>query len=480
MSRGVLFPCSLLLSRRGFLLLLVILLLYLIAQPPSSASTPDHLAYSDDASEESNAASQGVGVGASFGDGDGDGNGNGNGNGGKGSTARRLSKDLAKMRQSQQIQEHDDLVRHEKDRLNGAWEWMKSAAAGRVKEQLGWGRGSREGAGARPAADGGDLDPETRRLLAYREHLEKEHSPHSYIKHSPTLTFSNIYVLSLPRRSDRRLRMSKIANALGLRFTFVDATHKESPLIGWIAERVREVRDRKRPILAQALKMDEKDVGGAGVDSPWLSGNDSSRLLSFPDLAQLDERWTVKASNPVNAPDSTTRPTFSSQDIADKEYRDDEALESLLGGRRAVDWVQYLEEGQYLDRLAPSGASDKFKTLDDYVADLLHDPVEQLKARQVNAGVLATWYSQTRVWRKMLENSDKSALILEDDVDIEWDFERQWPNIERALPRNWEIVFLGHCWGKELASAFPPLFFLCWPIIRHHPLSSALTPISSP
>lgn len=58
----------------------------------------------------------------------------------------------------------------------------------------------------------------------------------------------------------------------------------------------------------------------------------------------------------------------------------------------------------------------------------------------------------------MVERGDESALILEDDVDIEWDLERLWSRIERRLPRDadgkyaWDINFLGHCWGRELMS----------------------------
>lgn len=61
----------------------------------------------------------------------------------------------------------------------------------------------------------------------------------------------------------------------------------------------------------------------------------------------------------------------------------------------------------------------------------------------------------------MLKNGDKSALILEDDVDAEFDLERMWARIERQLPQDWHITYLGHCWGKELlcgsSTLFPPL-----------------------
>lgn len=70
----------------------------------------------------------------------------------------------------------------------------------------------------------------------------------------------------------------------------------------------------------------------------------------------------------------------------------------------------------------------------------------------MNEGVLSTYWGHTRAIKMMLQNGDKSALILEDDVDFEWDLERMWGRVERKLPRDWESVHLGHCWGKELLS----------------------------
>lgn len=52
------------------------------------------------------------------------------------------------------------------------------------------------------------------------------------------------------------------------------------------------------------------------------------------------------------------------------------------------------------------------------------------------------------------KNRDKSALILEDDVDVEWDLQRLWSRIERRLPKDWDATLLGHCWGKELLRSF--------------------------
>lgn len=73
-------------------------------------------------------------------------------------------------------------------------------------------------------------------------------------------------------------------------------------------------------------------------------------------------------------------------------------------------------------------------------------------------GVMSTWWGQTRVMKRMIERGDKTALVLEDDVDFEWDLERLWAGIERKLPKDedgkeaWDITYLGHCWGGEIQS----------------------------
>jgi len=73
----------------------------------------------------------------------------------------------------------------------------------------------------------------------------------------------------------------------------------------------------------------------------------------------------------------------------------------------------------------------------------------------VTPGVMSTWWGQTRVMKRMIERGDKTALVLEDDVDFEWDLERLWAGIESKLPKDkdgkegWDITYLGHCWGGE-------------------------------
>ena len=237
-------------------------------------------------------------------------------------------------------------------------------------------------------------------VLAYRQRLEANSDR---FKHSRTLTFSKIFVLSLTKRIDRRARMVKLADALGLEFTFVDATDKDDGVIAWIGERVVEIRRMKADIIAKATGMLVSEIGGGGVTSPWLLGMETKEL-EFPSLMK-------------------------------KEYN----------GR---DWVAYLAAMKSFD-LVPSPGFD--------VTAALYDPLEKNSRRQVVPAVIATYYSHTRLMRSIAAQGLESALVLEDDVDLEWDLERAWANIERRLPSDWDISFLGSCWGSETRRSFSRL-----------------------
>ncbi|GAA5869495.1 hypothetical protein JCM16303_000490 [Sporobolomyces ruberrimus] len=239
--------------------------------------------------------------------------------------------------------------------------------------------------------------------LSYRNHLEETTSPESQIVHSPTLTFDNIYVLSLPTRHDRREQMQQLARAHGLRITFVDAVNKDEPFIRWIAERAVEVRKERLRIMAQVRGVSESSLGGLHVGNDWLVQTPSpNSSVPFPPL--LDPRFP------------------------------------------SGDWIDHLEahdEANTLHLLKPRNPNLN-------VTEALYDPNERIPGRQVNEGVISTFWGHSRAMKMILKNQDKSALILEDDVDVEWDLERLWSRIERRLPKDWDATLLGHCWGKEL------------------------------
>ncbi|KAI5480223.1 hypothetical protein MNV49_001551 [Pseudohyphozyma bogoriensis] len=249
-----------------------------------------------------------------------------------------------------------------------------------------------------PAAGILDDDEETDGTgrSSYRQHLDETTSP-AHFRHSRTLTFDAIYVLSLPAREDRRSTIIKLAKALDIDVQFVDAVDKHSSVIGWIGERVAETRKRKKDLLIKARKGSSgMRLGGSGIASPWLDGVEGHK---YPSLK--DERW---------------------------------------GGK---DWLAYLHDPDTeAYNLRPSAGFD--------IEKALFDPVEKSPNRQINAGVISTWFSHDRILRQMAANGDKSALILEDDVDAEWELERMWASAYRRMPKDWDTAFLGHCWGREM------------------------------
>ncbi|GAA5928260.1 hypothetical protein JCM3775_000560 [Rhodotorula graminis] len=246
--------------------------------------------------------------------------------------------------------------------------------------------------------------PATAPSMAYRAHLEATTSPESQRTHSPTLTFDHIYVLSLPTRLDRRDQMTQLARAHGLEITFVDAANKNEPFIRWIAERAVEVRRDRLKIMAKAQGVDESSFGGLHIGNDWL----------------------------VQTPSPTSDSPFPPRD--DKRFAP------------TGNWVEYLEAHDAAGTLAALVPDDPHLN----VTAALWDANERIAGRQVNEGVISTFWGHTRAIKKVLENGDRSALILEDDVDVEWDLERLWSRIERRLPDDWHTSFLGHCWGKEM------------------------------
>ncbi|KNC98460.1 uncharacterized protein SPPG_06160 [Spizellomyces punctatus DAOM BR117] len=66
---------------------------------------------------------------------------------------------------------------------------------------------------------------------------------------------------------------------------------------------------------------------------------------------------------------------------------------------------------------------------------------------------LACWGSHMKIWSDVVASNLSSALVMEDDVDIEWEIEEIWAQLQKGLESTtgldgWDIVYLGHCFNK--------------------------------
>lgn len=191
---------------------------------------------------------------------------------------------------------------------------------------------------------------------------------------------SRIYVISLPRSTNRRLDMEQIRYTLGLDFTYVNGTEADGDAVHRITKHVAALRalasfqgtnhsllpEFKWPQDIDALVESESPLGREGSDL-WLSDD-----IDFPDL-------------PSHEPLTCARGNFN---------------------------------------------------LDPYSPQL--PPFRVLTKER-----LACWHSHWRVVRSIADGQDDAALILEDDVDMELDIRQRLLGVWDSLPSTWDIVFLG-------------------------------------
>lgn len=63
--------------------------------------------------------------------------------------------------------------------------------------------------------------------------------------------------------------------------------------------------------------------------------------------------------------------------------------------------------------------------------------------KRLTAAKVACWYSHFQTIRKIADGNDETALVLEDDIDIERDVKRRLQSLMGALPIDWDILYLG-------------------------------------
>ncbi|CCL98941.1 uncharacterized protein FIBRA_00948 [Fibroporia radiculosa] len=262
-----------------------------------------------------------------------------------------------------------------------------------------------------------------------------------------TLTFaSHFYVISLPHRTDRRASMEMLRQALSLQWTYVPAVRPDdSPIID-IVNRVQRIR-----LGAGSQPVEEFD---------WPSDSDMDKLSrsALPlDLSGSD-LWSLQAED-LRDRILEVPPILPVVD----ETLYDGSISAHLGDDRITNFASEAQPLTCATRNLTAGPL--------YTSSL---PSYML----LTSAKIACWYSHLEIIKRIanddthhppqkLQTDVHEALsgsqvlhgditvILEDDIDMERDVRERLQVIWAALPADWDIVFLGHCWSNE--SYHPPI-----------------------
>jgi hypothetical protein len=276
-----------------------------------------------------------------------------------------------------------------------------------------------------------------------------------------TSVWDSIYVVHLASRTDRHARMLALSTALDLKLTFHPATLAASNTTQHILEHVRRERE------AEGWCLDHEACSPADFSSE--PGLYETRLpLDFNSTVLAEGKANGWQSTSLFLPDayisSTTHldytPSFAdlwAQDATEEEPRDTP--------------VPVLTETGTNDILRDK-RKHAFVSYDSYNQRKRFDPGLTVRVLPLSKGEASCWHSHTDVMRRFLASGERSTLIVEDDVDVEWDLKRRVEEIWSVLPKDYDVVrprvfsliafetpgaqvFLGHCWSHE--DVFPPL-----------------------
>ncbi|KAK0446527.1 uncharacterized protein EV420DRAFT_892284 [Desarmillaria tabescens] len=202
---------------------------------------------------------------------------------------------------------------------------------------------------------------------------------------------SKIFVVSLPRRHDRREQMERLRSYLGLQWTYWDAVEAEDERISTILDKVYSLRSEAANLSIDTISERIR------LPFQWPSNIDTLARSNVSLAAAEASFWTLPPSSSF-AKQDTTRPPLTCA-IADFT-------------------------------ILPYADASEHKIL--------------------NAPRVACWDSHLSVIKEIAKlEKGTFGVILEDDVDLEKDIRRRLNRVWTYLPEDWDMVHLGHCWGNE-------------------------------
>ncbi|KAG2036182.1 hypothetical protein BDR03DRAFT_960400 [Suillus americanus] len=216
---------------------------------------------------------------------------------------------------------------------------------------------------------------------------------------------SEVYLISLPWRQDRRQQMKHLQASKEINWTVVDALDPSDIAVGHIFERIVSQRSLqhskgRRDDLGSAFRW-PADINAIAASTGYF-GASGSDLWTSADTQ--DSRHSTSPSLNVSPHPNVTCAT---QDHSVPFFK-------------------------------PS--------LPDWMI--------------LTAPKISCWYSHVSAVRKFIDRVNATpedvAVFLEDDIDMEWDIEIRMRHVWPSLPHGWDMVFLGHCWSNEsFYSALP-------------------------
>lgn len=214
--------------------------------------------------------------------------------------------------------------------------------------------------------------------------IQLENQTRALLADSTLGVMSEIYVVSLPQRTERRKDMERLRKYLGLRWTYFPAVSNDSSIVHAIMQRVKMLRD-------------ECEQNETGCNFSWPGDLNSSAFSMEPlnlwssdfltpaSLQLLAKTWLSESVRPL---------TCAAKDFRIPKYTPKLPLNRLLTQARVACWHSHLSVIQLIS----------------------------------NEEQLGLW---------------SSVLVLEDDVDMESDIKAQLRSLWPLLPADWDIVFLG-------------------------------------
>ena len=199
-----------------------------------------------------------------------------------------------------------------------------------------------------------------------------------------------IYVISLRNRYNRREDMEKLRLSLQLHWTYVDALEANSPLVSQIMDWVNALR----------------------IGPPHIL--DEGNITHFP-------------SN--STPDSII---FAWPGDIEKLANSNVKLDLWSNGVWPSPITSFLKPTPY----PPIACATKNYSLTKFTT-MLKEHLTLTLPR------VACWHSHLSVIHDIVNNGFKVSIILEDDVDMEQDIQKQLAYLWPTLPADWDILFLG-------------------------------------